>query len=54
MDWATKIRVMVTVTILMSIGFVIMHEVRVGQIVLFCVLVFHILLLFGVKTRRTV
>ena len=53
MDWATKIRVMVTVTVLMSIGFVMMHQVRVGQIVLACVWVFHILYFcFGVKTRR--
>ena len=53
MDWATKIRVMVTVTILMAIGFAMMHAVRVGQVVLFCVWVFHILYFcFGVKTRR--
>ena len=55
MDWATKIRVMVTVTILMAIGFAMMHAVRMGQVVLFCVWVFHILYFcFGVKTRRTV
>ena len=30
MNWATKIRIMVTVTVLMSIGFVMMHEVRAG------------------------
>lgn len=54
MDWATKIRIMVTVTILMSIGFVMMHQVRVGQIVLTCVWVFHILYFcFGIKTSRT-
>lgn len=48
----TKIRVMVTVTALMSIGFVMMHAVRVGQIVLACVWVFHILYFcFGVKTK---
>ena len=34
MDWATKIRVMVTVTILMAIGFAMMHAVRMGQVVL--------------------
>ena len=44
---------MVTVTILMAIGFAMMHAVRVGQVVLFCVWVFHILYFcFGVKTRR--
>jgi len=53
MDWATKIRIMVTVTILMSIGFFMMHAVRVGQAVLLCVWVFHILYFcFGVKTRK--
>lgn len=53
MDWATKIRVMVTVTLLMTIGFVMMHQVRVGQVVLACVWAFHILYFcFGVKTRR--
>lgn len=55
MDWATKIHVMVTVTVLMSIGFVMMHEVRAGQAVLLCVWVFYILYsCFGVKTRMTV
>ena len=47
----TKIRIMVTVTILMSIGFVMMHAVVVGRIVLACVWVFHLLyFVFGVKT----
>ncbi len=38
----TKIRVMATVTILMSIGFIMMDAVPVGQTVLFFVWVFHI------------
>lgn len=47
----TKVRIMVTVTLLMSIGFVMMHAVPVGRIVLGCVWVFHILYFcFGVKT----
>ncbi len=47
----TKIRIMVTVTLLMAIGFVMMHAVVVGRIVLACVWVFHLLyFIFGVKT----
>lgn len=47
----TKVRIMVTVTALMSIGFIMMHAVTVGRIVLVCVWVFHILyFVFGVKT----
>ena len=47
----TKVRIMVTVTLLMSIGFVMMHAVPVGRIVLGGVWVFHILdFCFGVKT----
>ena len=47
----TKVRIMVTVTLLMSVGFVMMHQTRIGQIVLGCVWVFHLLyFLFGVKT----
>lgn len=49
----TKIRIMVTVTLLMSIGFVMMHAVPVGRIVLGCVWVFHVLyFVFGVKTLQ--
>ena len=49
----TKIRIMVTVTILMSIGFVMMHAVPIGQIVLAGVWAFHIFyFLLGVKTIR--
>ena len=47
----TKVRFMVTVTILMSVGFIMMHAVPVGRIVLGCVWVFHILYFcLGVKT----
>lgn len=37
----TKIRIMVTVTILMSIGFIMMHAVPVGRVVLAFVWIFH-------------
>ena len=51
MTKGTKIRIMVTVTLLMGIGFVMMHQVRTGQIILCCVWVFHILYFcFGVRT----
>ena len=47
----TKVRIMITVTILMSIGFAMMHAVPVGRIVLGCVWVFHIAYFcLGVKT----
>lgn len=47
----TKIRIMVTVTLLMSVGFIMMHAVPVGRIVLGCVWVFHVLYFtFGVRT----
>lgn len=47
-----KIRIMVTVTVLMSIGFIMMHAVPVGRIVLGCVWLFHVLyFIFGIKTK---
>ena len=51
MTWKTKARIMITVTLLMSIGFLMMGRVPVGRIILAGVWVFHILyFLFGVKT----
>ncbi len=53
MTWKTKIRIMITVTLLMSIGFIMMgiKGIVTGCIVLGCVWVFHILYFcFGVKT----
>lgn len=47
-----KIRIMVTVTLLMSVGFIMMHAVPVGRIILGAVWAFHIVyFIFGVKTR---
>lgn len=47
----TKIRIMITVTALMSIGFIMMRAVPVGRIVLACVWAFHIIyFIWGVKT----
>lgn len=51
----TKIKVMITVTLLMSIGFIMMDEVPVGRTVLACVWLFHILyFIFGVKNYTPV
>lgn len=47
----TKVRIMVTVTVLMAIGFIMMDAVPVGRVVLGCVWAFHILyFIFGIKT----
>ena len=53
MTRAAKVRIMVTVTALMTIGFIVMHQVPVGRVVLACVWVFHVLYFcFGVRTLR--
>lgn len=53
MTRATKIRIMATVTVLMSIGFAMMHAVVLGRMVLACVWVFHVIYFaFGVKTVK--
>lgn len=53
MTMKTKLRIMVTVTVLMTIGFVMMKAVTIGRIVLACVWVFHVIyFVFGVKTIR--
>ncbi len=49
----TKIKIMITVTILMTVGFIMMNAVPVGQIVLFFVWIFHIVYFsFIVKTIK--
>lgn len=53
MTMKTKLRILITVSLLMSIGFVVMYlrGIVVGCAVLGCVWVFHIIyFLFGVKT----
>ncbi|MBD5146237.1 MAG: DUF454 domain-containing protein [Ruminococcus sp.] len=53
MTWKTKIKIMITVTVLMTVGFIMMNQVVVGRIVLACVWVFHIIyFIFGVKTVK--
>lgn len=53
MTMKTKIRIMVTVTILMSIGFIMMHAVPVGRIILGFVWIFHVMyFIFGIKTLK--
>ncbi len=49
----TKVKVIITVTVLMSIGFIMMHSVPIGQIVLFFVWIFHLVyFIFFVKTMK--
>lgn len=55
MTWKTKIKVMITVTVLMSVGFTMMFSkaVYVPCIVLGCVWIFHIVYFaVGVKTYK--
>lgn len=53
MPWKVKIRVMCLITILMGIGCVMMMRVPIGQIILGCVWVFHIILFcFIIKTKK--
>lgn len=53
MAMKTKIRIMVMVTILMSIGFIMRHAVPVGRIILGFVWIFHVLyFIFGIKTLK--
>lgn len=56
MTMKTKLRILITVTLLMSIGFVVMYlrGIVVGCAVLGCVWVFHIIyFLFGVKAPES-
>lgn len=51
MSKKTKIKIMVMITILMSIGFIMMHRIWIGQLILFFVWLFHIYyFVFRIKT----
>ena len=53
MTMKAKVRIMITVTLLMSVGFIVMGSkgILTGCVALSCVWVFHILyFLFGIKT----
>ena len=53
MTLKTKLKIMIIVTILMCIGFIMMHKIVLGQFVLALVWLFHIIyFLFGVKTIK--
>ncbi len=52
MTVATKIKIIITVTLLMGFGFFMMSNVPIGQIILFFVWVFHIVyFVFFVKLK---
>ena len=51
MSKKTKIKIMVMITILMSIGFIMMHRIWIGQLILFFIWLFHIYyFVFRIKT----
>lgn len=55
MSMETKVRIILTVTLLMGVGFTMMllKEIYIPCIILFCVWIFHILyFVFGVKTLK--
>lgn len=51
MTWKAKIRIMTTITALMSIGFIMMSNTPIGRIIVACIWLVHIVyFIFGVKT----
>lgn len=54
MTWKAKIRIMITVTITMAVGFLMMSRVPAARIVLVCVWVAHVLFFcFGIQTKKS-
>ena len=55
MSKKSKVKIMITVTIFMLFGFVMMKNVPVGQMVLFSIWLIHVLyFVFGIKTQTAV
>lgn len=53
MTWKIKIKIMILVTILMSIGFIMMNQLVLGRIILLLVWLFHIFyFVFIIKTIK--
>lgn len=53
MTWRNKLTIMTSVTLVMSVGFVMMHAVPAGRICLAVVWVFHVFyFVFAIKTIR--
>ncbi len=54
MTRGAKIRVMITVTVVMTVGFVMMNQIRIGQVVLGIVWIGHIVYFaFGVQNKSS-
>lgn len=55
LEYRLEHTIMIIVTILMMIGFIMMHKVFIGQIILGLVWLFHIIyFLFGIKTIKII
>lgn len=52
MSWKSKVKIILTITLLMSVGFAMMKEAPAGRIILGVVWLLHVICFcFGVKTR---
>lgn len=53
MTWVAKKRLMIVISLTMALGFIMMHSLPIGRIVLFFVWIFHIAyFIFGIKTIK--